>query len=36
MKGIKDEITNNNLVLTRADKGRTLFIIEQQDYDKKL
>jgi hypothetical protein len=28
-KGIKDKITNNNLVITRADKGRTLVKIEQ-------
>jgi hypothetical protein len=36
MKGIKDKITNNNLVIKRADKGRTVVIIEQEDYEYKI
>jgi hypothetical protein len=36
MKGIKDKIANNNLVITRADKGRTLVITEQANYESKI
>jgi hypothetical protein len=36
MKGIKDKIANSNVVITRADKGRTLVTIEQEYYEPKI
>jgi hypothetical protein len=36
MKGIKDKMANNNLVITRADEGRTVVIIKEEDYESKI
>jgi hypothetical protein len=36
MKGIKDKITNNNLVMVGADKGRTVVKVKQEEYKNKI
>jgi hypothetical protein len=33
IKGIKDKIHNNNLIITRADKGRTIVVMYKHDYE---
>jgi hypothetical protein len=36
MNEIKDKINNNNLIATRADKGRTVVIMQKHDYELKI
>jgi bifunctional ADP-heptose synthase (sugar kinase/adenylyltransferase) len=36
MKGIKHKLNINNLILTTADKGRTIVILDKQEYDNKI
>jgi hypothetical protein len=36
LKEIKQKITNNNLIITRADKGRTVVITEYDEYKAKI
>lgn len=36
IKGLKDKINNNNLVITKAEKGYTVVIIHKNDYDSKI
>jgi hypothetical protein len=34
--GIKNELTTNKLVITKADKGKTLVILTQEEYKRKI
>jgi hypothetical protein len=36
MKGTKEKIINNSLVTTRADKGRIVDVVKQEDYKTKI
>jgi hypothetical protein len=36
MREIKEKITTNELIVTRADKGKTLVILTQEEYKQKV